>query len=179
MIPLLIASAVIVIYARSIRGEFLTDDQAIPDMEELRQFFSREWARPGLNFWQGPRALTHLGYIWTWRVWGLSPIGFHVGNIAIHLVNVFLVAEILERIGFPPERVLLAAAVFAVHPLQTHAVAWMSGRSGIQSAMFGYAGWVLLLTGFWPLAVVSQYLAGKSKEDGWLYVLAWPAAWLL
>ncbi len=175
MIPALIVAAVLLIYSRSLRGEFLTDDQAVLDMEELHGKFSGEWSRLTWNVWQGPRALTHLGYRWTWQVSGLAPIGFHAGNVAIHLINIGLVYTLLHMLGLSPDRALLAAAVFGVHPLQVHAVAWISGRAGIQAAMFGYAGVILALQEWlWiepVLAVAAGYLSMKSKEDGILFLM--------
>ena len=174
MILFLIA-VVLLIYSRSLHGEFITDDQAILDMEELHGKFSKgKYRLTKLSRLRSPRALTHWGYYWTWRFLGLRPWGFHVGNVLIHLVNVLLVFRLGQLLGFAPDWTFRAAAVYAVHPLQTQAVAWISGRAGIQMTMFVYAGWILLLTGFWPLAIVSQVLAQKSKEDAWVYLIAWP-----
>jgi hypothetical protein len=146
---------------------------AILDMEELSQKFSRGkyrlWSRRHFH----SRWLTHWGYHWTWHVWGLNPVGWHMVNLCIHLINIFLGYRILLHF-LSPSMALTAVAVFAVHPLQVPAVAWISGRAGIQCAMFAYAAILLLLTGFWPLALVSQWLAQGSKQEGWVYMLAWP-----
>lgn len=170
----LILMAVLLIYSRSLRGEFITDDAAVLDMEELYGKFSKgKYRLWGLYQFRQPRSLTHWGYYWTWRVWGLNPAGWHIVNISIHLINIFLGYRILLYF-LSPAMALTAAAVFALHPLQVPAVAWISGRAGIQCAMFAYAAILLLLTGFWPLAVLAQVLAQASKQEGWIYLTVWP-----
>lgn len=171
---LFIAAAVGLIYSRSLHGEFIADDQCILDMEELYGKFSAGKYRLTLQSIRWPRSLTHWGYYQTWRISGLQPWGFHLGNVGIHLVNTLLVFRLGVIFGYSVDKILLVSAVFALHPLQVSAVSWISGRAGIQSAMFGVAGWVLLLTGFWPLSIVAQVLAQKSKEDAWGYLIAWP-----
>lgn len=179
MTNLLIIVAVLAIYSRSLNGEFLTDDAAIKDMEELNGKFRNgnylprlSWNRLSLILRRSPRAVTHFTYHWTWKLFGFRPWAWHAGNILIHLCSTFLLWKLFTLHHWPYAS--LATAAFAVHPLQVPAVSWISGRAGMLAAMFGYLGWVLLVLGYWPLAIVAQLLAWKSKEEGILYLLVWP-----
>lgn len=67
--------------------------------------------------------------VWSYRLntWlsGANPWGFHAVNLSVHLVNTLLVFVLASLIGAWP---VLAAAIFAWHPLQVEAVAYVSAR---------------------------------------------------
>lgn len=169
--------SVVLIYSRSIRGEFLTDDFCIKDMEERFSKFSQSNYVPRFRnilyiLLHVPRSVTHFTYHWTWKFFGFREWAWHGFNLAIHLINCAVLYRILMIFHLPHASIAITA--FALHPLQVPAVAWISGRAVLLTAMFGYLGWLFLLTEHYPLAVLSQVLAMKSKEDGFLYLAMWP-----
>jgi hypothetical protein len=94
------------------------------------------------------RPLTNLSYAVDFAVGGINPLAYHVTNVLLHGVNValvfFLTRMLVLRargaaavgtpsaIGIP----LMVAALFAVHPVQTEAVTYVSGRAEVLSATF-------------------------------------------
>jgi hypothetical protein len=80
--------------------------------------------------------LTFLSYQIEYQIAGFSPAIFHFTNVLLHALNtvlVFLIAGSLwrdRRIGF------LVALLFAIHPLHTEAVSWISARKDLLSALF-------------------------------------------
>ena len=58
---------------------------------------------------------------------GAYPPAYHVTLVLLHLTNVLLVYSVLSALRIDRIMSFLAAAVFAVHPLQTAAVSWVSG----------------------------------------------------
>jgi len=66
----------------------------------------------------------------------LHPLAYHLTVEIIHLANVILVHGVLSALGVAPLEALAAAAIFAVHPLQTAAVAWISGIADPLFTMF-------------------------------------------
>lgn len=74
-------------------------------------------------------------------VWGLEEPLMHLNNILIHMFNALLVYSIVSRAliekctkksYFP----LLASILFALHPINTESVAWISGRTDALAAFF-------------------------------------------
>jgi tetratricopeptide (TPR) repeat protein len=81
--------------------------------------------------WEGaapyarPTVIAVLSLIHT--VAGLHPAAYHLALVLIHLVNVLLVYSVLRALTATPAAAFFASAVFAVHPVQTAAVSWISG----------------------------------------------------
>jgi hypothetical protein len=79
---------------------------------------------------------------------------------------------------------LLAAAIFALHPVQTEAVAYVSGRTDLLMTAGALLSWAALLASGPRCCAASVRLAGGvamlSKESGFALALLWPwLAWRL
>jgi len=71
------------------------------------------------------------------RLFGVSSIASHAFNVLLHLINALLLLTVLKRLAVPGAWV--AAAIFAVHPLNVETVAWVSQRSSVLSLTFALA----------------------------------------
>lgn len=92
--------------------------------------------------------LTWLSYAIDYALWGADARGYHLTNLIIHAINGILVYALALRLiaiarglsGKLPTRIHIAAAFaalfFAVHPLRTESVAWVTERRDVLSAMF-------------------------------------------
>lgn len=129
-------------YANALPAAFQFDDfNGIVDNPGIHSL--QAWRAEALH---GIRPLLKLTYAWNWQ-WSQAPAGFHLANVLIHAVNALLVHRLARRRLGPGPGSLLAALVFALHPVQTEAVTYVSGRS---VSLMATAGLLSLETREWP-----------------------------
>ncbi len=134
---LALAILVLVSYFPALSAGFVWDDVIFTD-EPLIRKASGLW-----NIWFSPSDIRMEWHYWPvvytsfWlehKLWGLAPLGYHLVNVLLHLVNTVLVWRLLLRVAAPAA--WTAAAVFAVHPLHVESVAWIIERKDLLSALF-------------------------------------------
>lgn len=125
--------------------EYIRDNPAMTAPDGLR----RIWSPTGQpQFYP----LTFTAYWLQYRLWGLEPTGYYVVQVALHAVNALLVAAVARVLGMTRAAAWLAAALFALHPMQVASVAWLAElKNG--------------LSGFLALAAMWLYVAGRRDAD--------------
>ena len=160
---------VAVSYVPAMQGGFVWDDEAFTDARPIRELAGL-W-----RIWFAPADLVGEGHYWPivytsfWlehKLWGFAPTGYHLVNVALHLVNTLLVWQFLRRLAVPGA--WLAAAVFAVHPVHVESVAWIIERKDLLSTLF-YLAAVLVWVGWAPHAAAGLR-AGRYALALALYV---------
>src|SRR4029079_16547659 len=81
--------------------------------------------------------------------------GYHLVTLLWHMVSVVLVYFIVERLKVPGA--LLAAGLFALHPVMVESVAWMCEQKNTLSTVF-YLSALLVYLGFDASRRRSQYV---------------------
>ena len=95
---------------------------------------------------------------WTFqRLWGYDTLGYHLVNISLHATSAFLIALILWRWAVPGA--MLAATIFALHPIEVESVAWMTELKNT-------------LSGVCYLAAMLAYLRFDEHREKTFYWLA-------
>jgi protein O-mannosyl-transferase len=114
----------IVAYYPALRGELIWDDdvhvakQALHSMNGLRLI----WIDPAATQQYYP--LSHTVFWLQWLMYGERPMGYHIVNVALHVLNTLLFWRVLKRLAVPGA--MLAAGIFAVHPVHVESVAWIT-----------------------------------------------------
>lgn len=131
------------------------------------------------------RPILLLSFMMDKFVWGLEESFMHLENIVFHLANTLLVYAIARRatnyLTKPtPVAPFVAAVFFAIHPLNTEAVNWISGRTDLLAGFFLLLAMYLILkrplTGLQSLmAALCMLLACLAKETAIFFL---PAALL-
>lgn len=151
--------AVAAAYANAIGAAFQFDDwNVIVDEPRVASLAAWWGSMPGI------RPLLKLTYAFG-NASGMGAPGFHAVNVAIHAANAALVFFLARRLA-PAGRFVpaLTALLFALHPVQTEAVTYVSGRSTSLCFLFALAG------------VVSWLEAGERR---WIRLALSPALFVV
>ena len=134
-----VAAAALIAYLPSLGGAFQFDDyNVIVDFPRVHS-----WQALWGGLAEGLRPVLQASYALNWTL-DQRPLGFLAVNIALHALNAALLFLIGRRLFAKDEpAVLVAALLFALHPAQTEAVTYISGRSVSLMATF-YLGALLL-----------------------------------
>lgn len=98
------------------------------------------------------RPLLYYTYVLDYHVWGLHESFMHLENVFLHAGNtilVFYLAATVSRV-YGVNKVLVpfcAAVLFAIHPVNTEAVIWVSGRTDLMAGFFLLMAMILLIKG--------------------------------
>jgi tetratricopeptide (TPR) repeat protein len=130
-----IVIAVWVAYLPAISGGFIWDDDAYVtenSMLTAADGLRRIWFSAHFQSQYFPLVYTTLRF--ERALWGLNPLGYHLVNACLHALNALLVWKLLKRLAVPGA--WLAAAIFALHPVQVETVAWITELKNTQSTLF-------------------------------------------
>ena len=132
--PAVLAVAVLLAYFNALTGVFQFDDyNVIVNNPAVHSLAAWRDSMPGI------RPLLKFSYALNWAV-DPGPFGFHLFNVLVHAANAVLVYRLLRALS--EERAeaqwapLVGALLFALHPVQTEAVSYISGRSVSLMALF-------------------------------------------
>ncbi len=148
-------------YANSVRNQFVFDDIYLiatnPHIKGIQRTPNLLGFKKQMVFYRPVRTITYaLDYTLNKNLWhffggykgydkGLNPLGFHISNIAYHLITSLLVFLVIGRLAGSPRIAFFAASLFALHPVHTDSVTYLSGRRDILCALFFLAGFYFFL----------------------------------
>jgi len=121
-------------YLPAWNGKLIWDDNRHITQPALRswQGLADIWTRVGATQQYYP--LVHSFFWIEQKLWGDSVLGYHLVNILLHSLGAVVLLQILRRLKIPGA--WLAAALFALHPVQVESVAWISELKNTLSGLF-------------------------------------------
>ena len=156
-VVLLICIGSVLAYANSFTGEFVFDDidtivenATLRSWDNLRAAFTTDlWAfRDQSHHGFVPPPLPYYRPLFTWMLTveyhliGLWPPGWHVVNLVLHILCSILVFLLIELLCANRRLALFTSLLFAVHPIHTQSVAWISGMTDPLFAVFFLASFL-------------------------------------
>jgi len=184
----------ILVYGNAIKCNFVLDDNYIikenSNIRSLRNilliFSSRYWDGVGSDVkkhrgFNAYRPVAIASFAIDYWLWKLNPMGYHLHNVLIHILNSLLFFFILvlllrnnqhlSRLVNQDLIILFLPIIFAVHPIHTEAVTSVVGRADILATFFVLAAYLTYIKflekkyfWFYVISVVSFALALLSKE---------------
>lgn len=155
---------ILLVFYTSVNSYFVTDDLRLIYISSplTVESFSDFFTSSGGFFGGYYRPLVRVAFFIDHSLYDLNPAGYHITNLLLHFIVTVLLFYFAKLLTESEKAAAFAALVFAVHPLHTESVTWISGRSD------------LILSVFYMLAVLSfiRYLSDGRKEIKYLVLSA-------
>ena len=158
------------IYANSFSNQMFWDDNdgiinnVYVKNFEVKKFFTENLiAGAGFqsNYW---RPMLLITYASEWKLWGDWTPGYHVTNTLIHILNAIILFFILAYISKDFFFRFFPSLIFLIHPLQTEAITYVSGRGDPLSFLFILLGLLFYIKTFHHKAK-----EGRCTSKPWTY----------
>ncbi len=172
-VPCGLVVAVILAWSNTLGVPFLLDDhESILGNPTIRDLLSADWLLPPATGGEtvSGRPVLNFSFALNYAVGGTAVAGYHVGNLLIHAVATLLLYGVVRRLLVHREagggrlggeargwtaswRAGAVAALWAVHPLQTAAVTYLSQRAESLAAL-------------WVLASLYCFVRAAERGEG-------------
>ncbi len=138
------------------------DDNIFVTSNELIRSFSwshlQTWfTRPFVGQYQ---PLVLLSFALDYSIDDYNPLVFHITNLLLHLINIFLVFRLIDLLFKNTLIALFTSLVFGIHTLNVESVAWITERKNVLYTLFY----------LWSLVCYLKYL-DRNKFKYFLFTL--------
>jgi tetratricopeptide (TPR) repeat protein len=179
---LVIAIVAFAAFANSLNGGFVYDDKRQILMNPLvqnRELFSKAlisdvWAFKGDGIIAASNYYRPAFVLWlivNFAIFGTDPFGWHLANVLLHIFVCVTAYFLLKRLDLSAELAFATAGIFAVHPVHSESVAWISGSPDLLMSLACLGSLILILrpkptlwqkflsVGLYAFAVASKEIA--------------------
>jgi len=139
---LIIIVSCFIVYTNSLSNNFVWDDEFliednifVKNSGQLKNIFTSHLFAGSDKESLAYRPLQIITYKLDYFFWKLDPFGYHLTNILLHILVAVSVLLLLERL-FNLNIAFLTTLLFAVHPIHTEAVTYISGRADLLAGLF-------------------------------------------
>lgn len=190
---LIVVVASVLAYLPTFSGDFIFDDKLlvrdnpyITEFQSLSSYLSQEDgivikddsddAHTGYY-----RPLINLFYWIDYKLWGMEAYGFRTTNLILHIICSFVFLRYLLSFENTESLAIWATMLFALHPINTEAVSWITSRNNIIVTIFSLSSLILYIKAHEKptlfkiiLSSILFMLALFSKEYG---IMLFPVMW--
>jgi tetratricopeptide (TPR) repeat protein len=158
--------AVVFVYFNSLPNDFIFDD--VPLVQNSLWITSGNFA----DILRSYRPLRYISYSLDYRIFGMNPAGFRLMNIIYHTVSVLALFWALRMFGLTKRAAFAAALIFAVHPVNTDAVAYISGRRDVLMGLFYILSIGCFFKFYRTVSPAERAVSGNVKKQWGMLILA-------
>jgi protein O-mannosyl-transferase len=151
-------------------GELLDDDLLLtrnPIVQSPSGLYQFWFTDKPSDYWP----VTNSTFWIEWQFWGDRLTGYHLTNLALHVVESLLIWFLLKKLEIPGA--FWGALLFAVHPVNVESVAWIASRKNLVAMLF-------LLLSLWFYLNAEMRLStdnrGRRKANGAKPADVWASA---
>ncbi len=211
--PLLVfagaALVALLVYLPTVKYDFVWDDglliqkNSFLDQTNPVELFTKGfWYNPEMNSDQGEmayyRPLTNLSFYLERKEWGVRPAGYHLTNVVVNAVVVFLLCLLLYELFGSVWLAALGGLLVGVHPAMNCVVTFISNRTYLLAMVFLLLSFYALLRGekpsgdtipnrsdsghvpsSWRLVFAGSFLLSLLALESALVFVALAAGWLI
>ena len=137
LVPLTLS---LLVYINSLYAPFQYDDydtitqnRDIRDLSDIKSIISHSIFRP----------ILFITFAINYKISGLNPLSYHTVNLLLHIVNTLMVIILTRRIAlrfteelYSDRIAFITSILFAVHPIGTEAITYISSRSSLLATTF-------------------------------------------
>src|SRR4030042_6190886 len=178
----------LICYGNILPNKFFYDDEEliyknayIADLHYLPKYFTQNMVAGAGKTSNMYRPVLLISLAFDHFIWGLNPVGYHLTSIALHLGNGIMIFLLINMLFGSRILAIVSALFFLIHPVQTEAVTYASGRTDLLYSFFGlicinlfliYCSNVKKWAPFYLLSVLFFLLSLLSKETAVVLPLA-------
>ena len=162
LIIILIFTALV--YARTLQNGILNwDDQTlITENSDIKSISIHNMKEIFTSYYIGMyHPLVTLSFAVEYHFFGLNPLVYHATNVLFHLANVVLVFYFVFLLSQRREIAIIAASLFALHPMHVESVAWITERKDVVYAFFYLCALIFYL----------RFLQNGKAKNYWILCL--------
>jgi len=154
VLPVAVVLGVAVLsFGLALRADFVGADTAyvetntgIRSLSNVPAFFGADyWNEPATDGRRAYRPLVELTLAVDHAIWGLRPAGFRLTNLLLHALVAVAVYAVAFQVSRHRVAALVAAALFAAHPVHAEAVNLIKNRGDLMGTLFCLLSWLAFI----------------------------------
>ncbi len=130
---LLLIFITLLVYYNSLGGEFIIDDYAgllqNSRIHDIKDYFTK-YIKPDIS------TFAEVTTVLSWHFFKSKTFGYHLVSVVAHILCVISLFWLCRVLFKNKNLAFLSSLIFAVHPIHTEAVSWISGRFYVFSSIF-------------------------------------------